>query len=741
MNYSSVYITLAMSLMLTANVCADTVQRPLLVFEIDEGFNTSLLSRCKDNFPELDGCLDNIISSLSPLTSKYEVAVLIYPTHVYDRNGYEKSSAAPINRFHPVLKHTFEYFRDNSKIKIMLEAYSSGIETSQNGRWANVPRAPLHSNPDDKGISGWSMDLDAMAALKDAYPEVFKGVRFHEVYGSDLVHRLGNANGFFLDEEAIRGAVDVCKQKNLFLLWSDSCWLMKAALNTGQPVFMYDEKNKPYIESEPYKSLQDYAEEQLGDKLCFSWANNNYNMTQNLQYLDVKVGPSKAGVEHPISDWNYFSMPYKDFPLKNRPRAKWGVSIQSWFWHELNNQLNMRYYLLGENNCPVEVLQAYILKALHDGASVIQFEPSWYFFNEGLRIYGDNVTVCEQKSDYTERLAMKRIKHTLMNPNNLSNPPYDLSKIFDRNQQRFIENSLSDPPINFSQSTFAVFESGKSQPKCYDSYIYGPTWKAQHLDRYGSWIYDGNVISMHRIELQGDGIDEILVVKRGQNSQPFVEIFDHNSIRIGDCPGMLDDNNEGQFVTLTAANLITESTSRCDPDEIIVARRQKSGDKLNLRVYKAVSDSDGRSHVEYRPLSDEANLRIFSRLTDASSPNADFIGLLGIRNESVMYSDFTRSLDTLAVVYKNVNGLLIRTLVDGRVREWNVKGDHLLALDSNLDRKDEICAIRTSGRQSVVDVYSIDGSKIKKIETRRIPAVPKSAHVVGLRKCVLVNGE
>ncbi len=714
------FVAFAVLSTLTANASADTARRPLLVFEIDEGFPTSLLACCKDDIPTLDACLNNICSSLSPLTARYDVAVLIYPTHVYDR-----SAAEPIDRFHPVLRHTLDYFQKQGRITVILEAYSSGIHP--------VREAPLHDRPDDKGRIGWAMDLEALAALKDAYPNTLKGIRFHELYGSNLISQINNSRPF-LDEEVVRGTIDLCREKRLFLLWSDSCWLMKSPPTTGQPSYVYDEKYKPCFQAEPYRSLQDYAEEQLGSNLCFSWANNNYHFTPNLGFWDAKVGPSKPGVEHPLPDWLYYSMPFKEFPLKLKGQALWGMSIQSWFWHELTNTLNRRYYALGENNCPVEILQAYVLKGLREGASVLQFEPSWYFFNEDLAVYGPKLGVYAQKPDRTETLVMKRLTHTLLHPDDPSNPPHDLSAIFDRNQQRFLENSLSNPPCNYSQSTLLVAETGKPL-QCYDSYSYGPRWMAQSRDRYGEWLFGGDVLSIHRIELQGDGIDDILIVKRDAHGRLTAELYDQNSVRIGDCGSILDDNSEGRFVGLTTANLVPEVTACGDPDEIIVARR--SGDRLNLRVYKATPESDGRTRVEYRPLTDKENHRVLGGLM---SERSGFVGLLGIRREAVMYSDFSRSLDIPAVVYRNGSSLCIRAFLDGKISEWKLAGSTVLTLDSNLDRKDDLCAIRRSGRQTVVDVYKLDGRDIVKAGSHRISAISQSAHAVGLRKCILVSG-
>ena len=55
---------------------------PLLLFEIDEGFSNSLVAGNRDDLAGLDARLERIYQGLAPLCSRYEVAVLIYPTYL-----------------------------------------------------------------------------------------------------------------------------------------------------------------------------------------------------------------------------------------------------------------------------------------------------------------------------------------------------------------------------------------------------------------------------------------------------------------------------------------------------------------------------------------------------------------------------------------------------------------------------------------------------------------------------------
>lgn len=732
--HTKLFVFIILTIMITSCASGNNQnsirQNPLLLFEIDEGFPDSMLGKYKDNISELNKRLGNIYNSLSELTSKYDVAVLIYPTHLYDRNAYGKAEESPIDRIHPALKHTFDFFKyrntDKCRITIFLEAYSSGIATNQDGNLSNKPPAPVKNSPDDKGRLGWAMDVDAIAALKDTYPNLFKGIRFHEVYGSDVAWKVrpeGNKHGFVMDEEVVRAAIDVCHDKKLVLLWSDSNWLVKCPAESGHPIFVYDEINKPYSMSEPYASLQDYAEKRLGSNVCFSWANNNYHTTQNLEFLDSVIKESKPGIERPLPNWFYFSMPFKEFPLKGRPEAKWGMSVQSWFWHELTNVLNARYYLLGENNCPVEIMQSYVLKGIKEGASILQFEPSWYFFNQTMGYYWMHPSTYERSDNNSERMVFKRLKQVLMDPDNPNNPPADLSLIFDCDQQRFHENCASNPPKNYSQSTLNILKrsDGKTVNASFDFYSSGRRWMRQDEYRYGEWVFDGDVIDIQRIELQGDAVDDILVLKRDKDGKLFIEAYDTNSGLIGTDTELTAPDKDGEFFGMVTANIIPETVGQGDPDEIIVLRKPRSGDILNPRVYKAGLRPDRMVSFEYTPLPDDENISVLQKYLDPSMLRVDgFIDIIGIRTAGILYEGFTRSLDKIAIIRQNSNGTSANTISDGKLITGRIKGEFFTAADINHDFADELLAAKKDSKGISVIIYRITADGFRQIENRRI---------------------
>ncbi|MFV0469034.1 MAG: hypothetical protein ACK5MK_08935, partial [Dysgonomonas sp.] len=99
-----------------------------LMFLIDEGIKgEELVAKFKDDLNALDNAIENIYKELSPLQEKYTVSVLIYPTWLYKETGYGQGDASVgVNRIHPALIHTFNYFKKKG-IVVYLEIYSSGI--------------------------------------------------------------------------------------------------------------------------------------------------------------------------------------------------------------------------------------------------------------------------------------------------------------------------------------------------------------------------------------------------------------------------------------------------------------------------------------------------------------------------------------------------------------------------------------------------------------------------------------
>ena len=144
---------------------AGTTPLPRLIFEIGEGFENSLVSSTRsrnklDNFTVLDAQLANINAALDPLTTAYNVDVLIYPCHMYNATA-PGALSDPLKRISPGLLHLFDYFESLDKIGVFLEVYSSGIMTQQVGpRMGTLPPTPLYNATSRPGYIGLSIDVE-----------------------------------------------------------------------------------------------------------------------------------------------------------------------------------------------------------------------------------------------------------------------------------------------------------------------------------------------------------------------------------------------------------------------------------------------------------------------------------------------------------------------------------------------------------------------------------------------------
>ncbi len=85
--------------------------RPWLIFQIEEGWRHDRVNRYRDDWPNMDRILDRIRQALVPLLPAYRVAVLLYPVHFYNRNGWgESGGTMPASRIHPGLHHFLSFF-------------------------------------------------------------------------------------------------------------------------------------------------------------------------------------------------------------------------------------------------------------------------------------------------------------------------------------------------------------------------------------------------------------------------------------------------------------------------------------------------------------------------------------------------------------------------------------------------------------------------------------------------------
>lgn len=728
-----IVVTLALPVLLTGSLVYDGNVRqpaqasgqsegenaPLLLFEIDEGIGPSgLLNTYGHDWTHLDTVLNNVYDSLIDLTASYPVAVLIYPQHQYDRLAFGKPDPTALDRISDTLRHTFDFFQSKGgSIQIYLEAYSSGIYKNQNGQVASLPYPPLHVVPEDEGRPGLSMDAEAIAALKAAYPGVFGGLRFHEIFGGVLARAEGSNSGFVLEPEVVEGLVDVAKEEGLRIIWSDASWIRQL---DGTPIY----------QKEPYASMLAYADAQLQEDMAYLWANNHIQFQWNFQYYDPYY-PS-----------------WSDFPLKNRG-TQWGMSIQSWFWHELMRVSSGRYYPLGETLMPVEVMGTYALKGLKDGADVLQFEPPWYLFN--MEVYQSGVSPSpsnyEVAPDYSGRLALKRLKQYLLHPELPQHPPDVFSAYFDTDLTKLRVNAASNPPNMYNQTTVGLLASN-GEHEYYDFYNDGRTLMPQHENRFRTELFQGDVVGVQRMELQGDAIDELVVLKRDGKGRsrssfttPTADIIQKDSV-------IAADNQEGAFVALATANLLREVVGKGDPDEIVILR--ENGGVLVPTIYEVASAANDWSSFTLRALPQAVTDTLLSGTYDFSPPNAAaFRGMAGYRSTVTKDTYELRNTDHLLLLSQQSGQLHLEMKGQGQTNSVSVPWSdtdpssvRLLAADLDTDRVDEALLVLHGANETDIAAYEYDGSEFAwaATETVEAPDANRSfGHVFALRKTVPLN--
>jgi len=297
----------------------------LLLFLIDEGIGeVELTTRYRNDKEAYEEALTKVYKGLKPLAQGYDVGVLIYPHNHYKYEGYGNMPGEPLDRVSPELLYAFDFFKSKRDMKVYLEIYSSGIYPNQDGKWATLEPAPLYINePKEKGISGLPMDMDTLAALKQAYPDTFAGVRFHELLGVDELGVQQNNPHHVVLPEVIKAIVDTCKNNDLKLVWSDHGWY----------AVDYATRKK-----EMWNDLIDYATETLQKNVTFLWANNNFG-------IELSLGQT---------------MGHRN--IKEIDESSWGISVQSWAWviYVASNwkwwQDNYKFYHFIEDGMPVELI-------------------------------------------------------------------------------------------------------------------------------------------------------------------------------------------------------------------------------------------------------------------------------------------------------------------------------------------------------------------------------------------------
>jgi len=684
----------------------------LLLFLIDEGIGgVELTSRYKDDKEALDEALDNVYTGLKPLTQGYDVGILIYPQHHYKHEGYGHTPGDPLDRISSELLYTLDYFKTKGDMKVYLEIHSSGIYTNQNGELGILDPAPLYANdPREKAVKGLPVDMDTLSAIKQAYPDTFAGVRFHELIGTDELGVKEDPHAFIVQPEVVEAIIDTCKNTGLKLVWSDHAWDI---------VDYYPGRR------DMWNDLVDYATENLKENVTFLWANNNFGIERSLGQT--------MGIRN----------------IKEIDESSWGISVQSWAWvgYVASNwkrwQQNWMFYHFIEDGMPVELMASYTLMGIEQGASVIQYEPSWYFFNfhqppwlvneikrNPFASSGEGYTGnYEQAPDYSARLALKRFVSIMLDPDNPDNPSSNIMDYFggEVNQEVWWSNLESDPLEKYNQTTLNIYNSDGYR-RHFDFYNNSRTWVEQNQYRFGDWIFSGDIIAAERINLRGDPHDEMLIVKE-KDGDRIVEFYNQRSGLMGTDNKIAADNEEGKFIGITTANFISEYVNSLegDPDEIIVIRKKEGQENLNIRIYK-VTNGLRAHYLDFgiTALSDEENSSLIKEfITDEKIAADSFVAISGLRFGHTIFSNATRSYDGMALLTNRSGELKLNVRKFGMDTSINVgsissENIFLTTADINNDYSDEICLLKVSEDNMVIESYKFDENGIKVLEEKSL---------------------
>jgi hypothetical protein len=701
-------------------------EKPWLLFEIEEGFHEELIYRNRNSSAALDTALRNINDALAPLTAQYQVGVLIYPVSLYDRNAYGKVNPQPIDCFHPALRQTLAFFEsraDSTGVRVLLEAISSGNLTKQNGDIYSVPAAPLHNIAGATGVPALAFDAETLAAAKVAYPKAMKGIRLHETHyprdiNGNLVVTNGLAFGYDLPATVSQTLVDTCKAGAMLLVWNNSDWLQNATDQRDQGYLPYVNtpgKYQALLFSDYYKPQQDYAVAQLGADFILTNANNNYHPAPALDMIGAKA----TGATLP--NWNLFDLPWTEHPIRTYPGLQgWGLSDQAWFWSEIQSQSAGRYYAQSEMACPVELIIAWTHRMLGQGARLIQYEPPWYFFNNGL--VGTPV-------DGSERQNMKRLRAALLSPTAPLNPPTELSFYFDADLQKLMEFSRLNPPRLYRQDTLLQRATGKAQIQAYDFYNGMRNWTTGQAERLPAVFSDASITRMARVGLQGNNQDLVALARRTSASYDFLYFHDQTGRLLTSDLALLAPNAGGDVVAMAGANLIAEVKGEGDPDELVLARQLVGTDTLSIVVCKVTTyNSDLRSWTfKYNP----------AQTVSVTLNGAVLLGLSGVRGNIEDTPGAVSPLDHIVMLTGNpvTHQVMVRCLdaTGTTAFQATLPGTYwgqriaCTAVDVDGDGAEELVLGRADNRRVWLDIYRIGSAAINWAWSQQIGTTPTSS--------------
>ena len=293
-----------------------------LVFNIDQGFGNGIVVH-NDQV-----ALQRVIDAVKPLKARYNVYLLLSPMVKNKGN----------------LQAVLDTLAAND-MSFILEAVSSDAETL--GSCTMDPRegfTPFNAPLDP--YHGITASVDEFAGYKSRYGEHFAGLRIFEVFGQDFTIRAVKTTDpdwalpcwkipedRFYQTSLVEPYLAFAAQYDMFVQWSDSHW--------------YTHKTWDAPQAENEQQLSNLLGEYPG-RVIVTYANNE---------------PGAPAIR--IDNWASAIQGFVD-----KGAAGYGLSDQSWMTECMSNELT----------CPVERVMDWALRGLNQGASYVQFEPLWYFF-------------------------------------------------------------------------------------------------------------------------------------------------------------------------------------------------------------------------------------------------------------------------------------------------------------------------------------------------------------------------
>lgn len=663
-------------------------EKALMLFEVDEGLGGyEFVAGCKTedgshDFSKIDTILNNVYSGIGKLQEKYDVGAHIYPNWYYKENGWNTEHSDGLQKWSKDFLYAMDFFKEKG-IYVYLEYLSSTIYVSQNGENGRLPCVNVNHGKSDEEHMVWGVpcDFQALEALKKHYPETFRGLRFHELIGTDDLAMQGNPHACRIYEEDITAIVKEAKNLNLELAWSEQFW------------------DRAFNSAEYWLDRVDNAYKVLGDNLIVMLANNA---------VDI---PSVAHFK--VYD-----------QLKDRfPKSNLGYSNQAWFLDQLI--LGADTKCEDQHFIPAEVVAGFSQKALSLGAKIVQFEPFFHLFNytrQGINggtdyTYGGiamNKVVPNYELiqgdylDYSPKTELLRIVDYLLDDNFIF---ANINDCFDTSSAVVNSNNANNPPKLFSQTTMCFMGD---DVKFYDSYNNNVgVWYNQNENRYTERVIDKNALVIGRISYTKGAFDDVLKVIK-EDGKNIGYIYNSISGKVYVDKTTFADNSNGEFIGFCSVNLIQEKTYRGkDTDEIIVAR-QKDG-QVKLSLYSANLEKDGFTEIT------GARASVIDDYFGSSIlPFSNYLGVYNVRNsKAIGKTTCLRGIDGMVVAYKVDGGVKLfgkRSIISSEINQTIQLDGEIIGIafgDNDFDKYAEeemfICTSTTNGTK--VDAYRFKTDK------------------------------